>query len=66
MITSRSISREVNESIPLPYAMLEIVLEDDVAVPPTLFDNEIVLTHAIYLKFKTFLCSIVIIRYLCE
>lgn len=36
MITSRLISREVNESIPLPNATLEIVLEDDVAVPPTL------------------------------
>lgn len=29
MITPRSISREVIESIPLPNAMLEIVLEDD-------------------------------------
>lgn len=29
MITPRSISREVNESIPLPNTTLEIVLEDD-------------------------------------
>lgn len=47
MITSQSISREVNESILLPNAMLEIVLEDDVAVPPTL--NETASTHAMYI-----------------
>lgn len=36
MITPRSISREVNESIPPSNATLEIVLKKDVIDPPTL------------------------------
>lgn len=50
MITGRSISREVNESIPPPNAKLGMVLEGDVAVPANAFDNGTASAHATRLE----------------
>lgn len=55
MITPRSISREVNESIPLPNAMLEIVLEDDGdSSSANAFDNGTALIYTTYLEIFMF------------
>lgn len=55
MITPRSISREVNESIPLPNTTLEIVLEDDGdSSSANAFNNGTALIYTTYLQIFTF------------